>query len=218
MRTAELPPHGPAGIEPDAEADEVGEWCVEPEALLRSVAQICDGLKIDYMITGSVAVAAYGEARPIANVDVVVDLTSDKVERFCQALQSQGIEARQEEVQQAATERSPLRAVHQASGMMVHFIPLSLSYFDGVRSKRRRQLPLPDNTSVWFASPEDVVLKKLVQYRSVGDEKHLRDVVGVLRLQQGTLDRIYIAQWSTTLVVAQTWRVALDREFSESRV
>jgi hypothetical protein len=62
-----------------------------------------------------------------------------------------------------------------------------------------------DDGPVWFASPEDVILKKLVYYREGGSEKHLRDIAGVLKVQGAQLDREYLYQWAKTLDVAETW-------------
>ena len=61
------------------------------------------------------------------------------------------------------------------------------------------------------ASPEDVILKKLEYYRLGGSEKHLRDIVGVLKVQGEKLDRNYIADWVKELDVESEWHLALSR-------
>ena len=62
---------------------------------------------------------------------------------------------------------------------------------------------------VRFASPEDVILKKLQAYREGGSDKHLRDIDGVLRVQ-ASIDREYIADWANKLGVLNQWHAALN--------
>jgi hypothetical protein len=68
-------------------------------------------------------------------------------------------------VSQAVTTRHQLNVLHPASGLKIDFIVLTESEFDQSRRGRRRDLAvLPDRT-VPFASPEDVIVKKLVYYQ-----------------------------------------------------
>jgi hypothetical protein len=85
------------------------------------------------------------------------------------------------------------------------------SEFDRSRLQRGLRLPvLPDRT-VSFASPEDVILKKLVYYREGGSEKHLRDIAGVLRVGGERLDRNYLLEWVVRLDLGDLWQLTLDR-------
>jgi hypothetical protein len=68
----------------------------------------------------------------------------------------------------------------------------------------------PDFEAV-FASPEDVILKKLDYYRLGESEKHLQDIEGVLAVCGDQLDRDYIARWSQTLGLAEVWQLVLFR-------
>ena len=57
---------------------------------------------------------------------------------------------------------------------------------------------------VRFASPEDILLHKLVWYR-LGNEVSDRqwgDIVGVIRVQAKTLDGAYLRRWSGPLGVS----------------
>ena len=64
------------------------------------------------------------------------------------------------------------------------------------------------------ASPEDVVLAKLAWLRAGGgvSERQWRDVLGVLRVQAGALDRAYLDRWARELAVddllARAWSEA----------
>jgi hypothetical protein len=58
---------------------------------------------------------------------------------------------------------------------------------------------------VTFASPEDVIIKKLVYYREGGSEKHLRDISGVLKIMAAEIDRAYIERWVQRLGLTREW-------------
>jgi hypothetical protein len=62
-----------------------------------------------------------------------------------------------------------------------------------------------------FAAPEDVILKKLIYYREGGSEKHIRDIMGVMRVLGNSIDLDHIAQWATRLGVQTEWESVLQK-------
>ena len=58
---------------------------MEADELLRIAADVCDALGLTYLVTGSTASIAYGEPRFTNDIDIVIDLPSDKVDTFCDA-------------------------------------------------------------------------------------------------------------------------------------
>jgi hypothetical protein len=62
---------------------------------------------------------------------------------------------------------------------------------------------------VTFASPEDVIIKKLVFFQEGGSEKHLRDIRGVLAVMGDGIDRDYIDKWISALGLTAEWSAVL---------
>ena len=58
---------------------------MEPFDLLNVLARTMENLQLPYLVTGSMATIAYGEPRFTNDIDVVVDLSGDRVESFCAA-------------------------------------------------------------------------------------------------------------------------------------
>jgi hypothetical protein len=185
---------------------------MEPDELLRYVADRCDRLRLTYLVTGSTATIAYGEPRLTNDIDIVIQLPAQNVDAFCDAFPCEEFYLNRETVRTAMQKGAQFNLIHPASGLKVDFIALTPTAFNRSRITRRRQLPVLVDRSVSFASPEDVILMKLLYYREGGSEKHLRDIAGVLRVQAARIDRNYIALWAERLGVTEIWQMILDRD------
>lgn len=75
---------------------------------------------------------------------------------------------------------------------------------------RTRRLRPGKDYEVTFASPEDVILKKMEYYREGGSDKHLRDIAGILKISGAQIDRAYIEDWASRLGVSEIWRQVSD--------
>jgi hypothetical protein len=184
---------------------------MEPGDLLRHACELLDRLQLTYLVTGSTATIAYGEPRLTNDIDIVVDLPLDRVADFCAGFPDDEFYINPTAVANAVRSRHQFNVLHPASGLKIDFIILTDSEFDRSRRGRGRMLAvLPDRT-VSFASPEDVIVKKMLYYREGGSEKHLRDIAGVLRTQGEALDRGYLQTWVDRLGLSDIWQTILDR-------
>jgi hypothetical protein len=117
---------------------------------------------LTYLVTGSTATIAYGEPRFTNDIDIVIDLPPGKVAAFCEGFSGGDFYISEQAVAQAVQQQFQFNVIHPASGLKIDFIILSESHYDQSRRARRRHLPVFPDGAAWFASPEDVVLKKLV--------------------------------------------------------
>ena len=62
-----------------------------------------------------------------------------------------------------------------------------------------------------LASPEDVILNKLDWYRQGGcvSERQWNDVIGILKIQQPSLDYDYMKHWAAILDLSELLQQAL---------
>ncbi len=184
---------------------------MQPDDLLRYAAELLDRLGLTFLVTGSTATIAYGEPRFTNDLDIVLDLPAGLVDQFCAGFPPDDFYLSREAVLDAVRTGFQFNVIHPAAGLKIDFILLSGSAFDASRRLRGRRLAVLADRTVPFASPEDVVLKKLLYFREGGSEKHLRDIAGVVRVQGAKLDYGYIAHWAAALGVADLWQQALDR-------
>jgi hypothetical protein len=162
---------------------------MEPAELLKHLSATLDRLEIPYLVTGSIASTTYGEPRFTNDIDVVVALKGSQEANLCAAFPSPDFYCSPEAVAQAVRDRFQFNIRHPASGLKVDVIVAGDSDFDRSRLSRGRRLPAGNDFETTFAAPEDVILKKLEYYREGGSEKHLRDIVGILKVQGERIDR-----------------------------
>lgn len=160
--------------------------------------------RIDYAIVGSVAASIYGEPRATNDLDLVIQIESSQTRNLCNAFPAERFYVPPEEA--ILAELTGNRAGH------INIIALeSMTKADlyplpaGQRAwfARRRQASVADRR-VWLASPEVIILHKLLFYQEGGAEKHLRDIRAILATTS-VLDRPWIEGETQRLGTAETW-------------
>jgi hypothetical protein len=61
------------------------------------------------------------------------------------------------------------------------------------------------------ASPEDVILGKMIYFRDGASDKHLRDVAGILSISRSLVDLEYINKVADQLGLTEVWQLVLSR-------
>jgi hypothetical protein len=187
---------------------------VEQSELLKRLAGTLDRLGIPYLLTGSMATSVYGEPRFTNDIDVVVALGPDQVPALCAAFPAPDFFCSPDAAEQAVRQRFQFNILHLASGLKVDVIVATDSAFDRSRLGRGVRLPAGEDFDATFASPEDVIIKKLQYFREGGSDKHLRDIVGVLKVQKERIDRRYLADWIARLGLETEWQL-VERQPNE---
>src|SRR6516225_9002628 len=95
---------------------------MQPGDLLRQACEILERLQITYLVTGSTATVAYGEPRFTNDIDIVIDLTPDKMADFCAAFPPTDYYLSQDAVRAAVQAKHQFYLLHPASGLKIDFI------------------------------------------------------------------------------------------------
>lgn len=176
-----------------------------PSDLLGRFAAVLERLGVRYLVTGSTASTAYGEARFTNDIDVVVELPMEKVDAFCAEFPEEEYYCFRDAVVQAVRERFWFNIIHYESGLKIDVIVPDEGDFNRSRLARGLRVAVGGGLEATFASPEDVIIKKLEYYREGGSDKHLRDIAGVLKMMPERVDRAYITNWAERLGLAEIW-------------
>jgi hypothetical protein len=183
---------------------------MEQSELLRIAVGALDELGLRYFVTGSVATIFYGEPRFTNDVDLVVDLPPTRVAEFCQKFPLPEFYVSQDAALQAAVHHGQFNIIHPESGLKIDVVVPEKNPFNQGRFLRAARVRPSADLEAMFASPEDVIIKKMQYYREGGSEKHLRDIAGILKISGDKVDKNYIARWATLFGVDTIWQAILE--------
>ena len=184
---------------------------MEQIELLRYAIETLEQLDLRYAVVGSFASGAYGEPRFTQDIDIVFELPAGQIAIFCQHFPSPEFYLSESAVCEAVRRQSQFNVIHPSSGNKIDFILNRQDAWGQSQLARRQAVQLFSDRRGYLASPEDVILGKMVYYREGGSEKHLRDITGILRICGETVDREYVARFAKQLGLTEIWDAVLNR-------
>lgn len=178
---------------------------MEQHELLLFIVGVFEKLKIPYFITGAIASIAYGEPRFTNDIDIVVDMSSTQIDPFKSYFPENEFYLDVDSMKEAIKLRHQFNIIHPESGIKADVIITKRDDFDLSRFSRVKRLDVSASISADFASPEDVIIKKLEYFKQGRSEKHLRDIASMLKISSELIDLDYITSWAERLSVSEIW-------------
>lgn len=184
---------------------------MEQSELMRLIVQALESLKIPFMITGSHASAYYGEPRFTRDIDIVAELKEGQVDEFVKFFPVDQFYCDKDMIKTEIKRHGQFNVIHATSGLKIDIILTKETPFSKTEFSRRKRQSLFSDKDANFASPEDVIIKKMDFYKEGGSEKHLRDITGILKISGDIIDIDYITQWADRLNLREIWDAVLER-------
>lgn len=178
----------------------------DPVIVLRKVKEAFDTLGIVYLVGGSVASSVYGIPRFTRDVDFVAEVREEHASALVRALGDE-FYADEEMIRAAVRQQGSFNVIFFENSFKADVFVAKRDAW-ATQEMARRQIAdfgLGDETvMIYVASPEDVVLQKLLWYRLGGgvSDRQWNDVKAVLQVQAGALDDDYLNEWAVKLNLA----------------
>ena len=175
------------------------------------VATALEHAGVAYFLGGSVASSLQATARSTNDVDFVVALAPTQVETLARELGPE-FSIDEESLAEAARSRTSWNVFHLPSGLKIDLMMQQDTPYDREAFSRRRRFRIDVDIDPFLKSIEDSVLKKLQWFNAGGGESSTqwRDVVELLRVNQGLLDDTYLDRWAPELAVTGELRRARE--------
>jgi len=170
--------------------------------VLRRLTDVFDGLNIVYAIGGSKASSVYGVVRFTQDADINVQPFLSVADKLYEMLRDD-FHISKQAMYQALKSRGSFNIIHFETSFKIDVFVQADNDFEEQLLSRRRKINLGDSLekSLYFVSPEDIILLKLKWYNQDGcvSERQWSDVLGVLAVQAERLDFKYLTQWAVKL-------------------
>lgn len=168
------------------------------------------------MITGAWSAIFYGRPRASHDIDFVVELHRDNLEKIFQVLDKlpEDFLVQREGVKEAVKKKMMFNIIHLPTMLKLDFWILTDEKFDKERFKRKVRVKVLDQF-MQMASAEDTILQKLKWFKTGGIEKHLIDAAFVYQIQRGKLDKKYLQLWVKKLGVEKYYCKLKDIDLEE---
>jgi hypothetical protein len=173
-------------------------WIQDSIGLAGILHRVLTQLGVSYYITGGVAAIAYGEPRTTRDLDLVLAVSLLDLDRLVTALEAEGFYVPGiDEVKSGRL--NSLGVTHTETISRADLLIAGPGDFEQAKFARVRPIAFPGLPALNFASPEDLILSKLLWGQQTQSEKQWRDVLGIVKVQADRLDAEYLSLWAERL-------------------
>ena len=128
--------------------------------VLKIVTQRLKEADINYMISGSIAANYYTIPRMTRDIDVVIELKPDDIDKFIVLFEGD-FYVNREMIADAVSREGMFNLIYNRYVIKIDFIIKKSSSYQNAEFSRRKQV-LIEQSPIWFVSAEDLVISKLL--------------------------------------------------------
>jgi hypothetical protein len=162
--------------------------------IVRDISRRFEQAHIPYMLTGSMAMNYYAQPRMTRDIDVVIAIDLDDVDRMA-ALFRPDYYVNEQNIRESLARESSFNLIHQESVIKVDCIIRKSSEYRRLEFERRRKISVLD-FATFIVSKEDLIISKLCWAKESHSEIQLRDVRNLLATGY---DAEYLERWTREL-------------------
>lgn len=173
-------------------------WIQDSIQLAAELHELFVANDISYYVTGGVAAVAYGETRTTQDLDVVLAVEFADLPRIAAIFETAGfyVSGLDDVI---AKRMSSFQVTQVATISRADLMIPAQTEFSRIQLTRRQMIPISTGKDVYFASPEDVIINKLIWGKQSQSEKQWRDVLSIMKTQRESLEYNYLQEWADKL-------------------
>lgn len=174
-------------------------------AFLERVVRALRAADVPFMLTGSLAAAFYGQPRATQDIDLVIEVGPEQLQRLVEQLAGAGFYVSADAAGEALRHGGQFNAIDPEIGWKADLIIRKARDFSRSEFERRKSTELL-GVEVALTSLEDLIIAKL-EWSELGDsELQRRDIREILGGSPEPLDRSYLEDWIKRLGLEDAWR------------
>jgi hypothetical protein len=169
------------------------------------VIKALENCGINYLIGGSLGSSIHGIPRATLDADLVADIDNIHVKRLVEKLKDEFM-VDADMIYDAVKRRGCFNIIHLKTMFKVDIFILKNNPYEIMEFTRRKPELLSDpDMFANVATPEDIVLNKLLWYQDGGgvSERQWEDAKGVLKVQGKSMDYQYLEHWAEILGIKE---------------
>lgn len=184
---------------------------MDQPSLLQLAIRILEEQGIVYMVVGSLASSAYGYPRYTNDIDIVIDLRPDQVERLCNAFSGSEFYVSSPAAMEAVQFRRQFNVIDTTSANKIDFMIARGDEWSKSQLSRRQVEQIIPGCTGYVAGPEDIIISKMLYYREGQSEKHLGDIANIVVVSGEKLETDYLNKWLEQFALTDIWNAVQTR-------
>jgi uncharacterized nucleotidyltransferase DUF6036 len=175
--------------------------------VFRELVSALNRAGISYMVVGSFASNLFGDSRGTQDIDILVSASAQQIRVLLDAFPKTQYYFDLNTALEACRQKSMFNILDMERGWKIDIIFQKPGAYHEQAFRRRSPAQI-DGVDVVALTPEDVIISKLL-WAKMGDSLlQIKDVAGVLKVQQNKLDFPYLDKWVAELDLASQWAEA----------
>ena len=143
-----------------------------------------------YFVTGSIASIYYGLPRLTHDVDIIIDIPTERIDDFIHLFSPEEFYIPPRETvfeESSRSVRGHFNLIDLKNGFKADIYLLGKDPLHRWALKNRKEIKI-DNNNLYIAPPEYVIIRKLEYYQEGGSDKHLDDIANMLDISRDLID------------------------------
>lgn len=177
--------------------------------VLKDMTHRLQSAGIDYMMTGSMALAVYATPRMTRDIDIVLHVSEHQADKLIELFE-EDCYIDDQAVRDAINRKGMFNIIHNESIIKIDCIILKADEYSQVAFANRRDVDV-EGVMISLIAPEDLIVTKLIWAKKSGSDIQIRDVHQMLTGNE-KLDYDYLNRWARKTSVEKLLKEAADHE------